>query len=137
MATDPVGGAGTDRFEVPETEGAEDAPLYSSAYEWATEWLLPTYRRHPSGARVWCPQWWKHAEAVYRIQALWRGFEEVRLQPGAAVSAWVRDHLDYHMNVLMEQNGPFIRCSSKDGHRTDQPEVLHTDPAPEQLRLLI
>ena len=43
---------------------------YLTLDEWVQEWLFPVYRRSVRGhERVWCPQWWKHAEAVARLEA--------------------------------------------------------------------
>jgi hypothetical protein len=37
--------------------------------------LATTYRRPIDGRhRTWCPQWWRHAEAITRLEALWRSW---------------------------------------------------------------
>ena len=42
---------------------------YLTLAEWVQEWLFPVYRRSVRGhERVWCPQWWRHAEAVARLE---------------------------------------------------------------------
>jgi hypothetical protein len=96
----------------------EPALLYPNLVDWVTEWLVPMYRRSMDLREyAWCPEWWKHPEAVLRLSALWRGFEQRRTQPGDAVSAWLRDHLDHHMPVLMDaDHGPLKGCTGIKGH---------------------
>jgi len=91
---------------------------YRSLGEFAT-WLLAVYRRSTRGpTRVFCPQWWKHPEAVARIDGLWRAFEALRQDPGTGMSVFWRDHVDHHMSVLLDADGPFKGCH--DGH-SDHP----------------
>lgn len=87
---------------------------YQSLGEFAG-WLLNVYRRSTRGqARVFCPEWWKHPEAVARMDALWRAFEQLRQDPGIGMSVFWRDHVDHHMSVLLDADGPFKGC--EDGH---------------------
>ena len=75
---------------------------YLTLGEWVAEWLFPVYRRSVRGHdRAWCPQWWKHAEAVARLEALWRAWEHLRQDPATGLSVWFRDHADHHMTVLL------------------------------------
>lgn len=49
----------------------------------------------PNGRRTWCPQWWKHDEAVYRLQALWLSWEYMRVNDGAnGPTTWLVNHAD-------------------------------------------
>ena len=58
----------------------------------------PMYRRALDGTqRTWCPEWWRHAEAPSRLEALWRAWEHLRLDPATGMSVWFRDHADHHM----------------------------------------
>ena len=89
-------------------------PYYPTLPDWVQEWLLPVYRRSISGHhRTWCPQWWRHDEAVTRLDALWRAWEHLRLDPATGLSAWFRDHADHHMTILLDADGPLKGC---DGH---------------------
>jgi hypothetical protein len=102
---------------------------YLTVEEWVGEWLLPVYRRSVLGHdRVWCPQWWRHAEAVARLESLWRAWEHLRQDPATGLSVWFRDHADHHMTILLDADGPFKGC---DGRHCDHPldELLH-DPPP-------
>jgi hypothetical protein len=103
---------------------------YLTVGEWVQEWLFPVYRRSVRGhERTWCPQWWKHAEAVARLEALWRAWEHLRQDPATGLSVWFRDHADHHMTVLLDADGPFKGC---DGQHSDRPvDDLPHDPPPE------
>jgi hypothetical protein len=97
----------------------DEAPelYYPNALAWVTEWLAPTYRRSLDGSGVtWCPKWWSHAEGRARLEALWRAWEHLRLDPATGMSVWFRDHADHHMNVLLNEDGPFKGCNPADGH---------------------
>ncbi|MBD3689765.1 DUF4913 domain-containing protein [Nanchangia anserum] len=64
---------------------------------------------------VWCEQWWKHPEAVRRLEALWRVFEiNYATRARHKDLDWLRT-FDYHMNVLTDPAaGTFRRC--RKGH---------------------
>ena len=104
---------------------------FGSMMEWFERWLRPTYRRSTHGdLREWCEQWWQHAEALSRMDALWRAWEALRLDPGTGLSVWWRDHADHHLAALLDADGPFKGCG--DGHVDDSPEMLrHTSPPAE------
>lgn len=83
---------------------------YRSLPEFVEEFISKQYRRELVGKSQglrWNPRWWESAEAITRLDALWRAFELLRLDGGTGMSVWMRDHLDYHMGVLMSENGPF------------------------------
>ena len=92
---------------------------YLTLEEWVEEWLFPVYRRSVLGHdRVWCPQWWRHAEAVARLESLWRAWEHLRQDAATGLSVWFRDHADHHMTILLDADGPFKGC---DGRHSDRP----------------
>jgi hypothetical protein len=103
---------------------------YLTLEEWVHEWLFPVYRRSVLGHdRVWCPQWWRHAEAVARLESLWRAWEHLRQDAAVGLSVWFRDHADHHMTVLLDADGPFKGC---DGRHSDRPvDELPHDPPPD------
>jgi hypothetical protein len=122
-----------DEVLFPEPEAADEdqapAPYCASLNEFVETILLPLYRRSLEGhERAWCPEWFKHAEAVLRLDALWRAWEHLRPEPALGMSVWMRDHLDHHMPVLLDSDGPFKRCSSDRGHRPLEP--LPSAPPP-------
>ena len=78
--------------------------------------------------RIWCPQWWRHDEAVARLDALWRAWEHLRLDPATGLSVWFRDHADHHMTILLDADGPLKGC---DGTHSQRPlDPLPHDPPP-------
>ena len=111
----------------------DEAPqlYYPSLDVFVRDQLAPTYRRHLDGRnRTWCPQWWRHPEGIARLEALWRAWEHLRLDPATGMSVWLRDHADHHMAVLLDPDGPFKGCSPDKGHgaRLD-PLPVHEPPA--------
>lgn len=121
-----------DAATTPEAIEEPPAPCFSSMLEWFETWLRPMYRRSTHGdQRDWCAQWWQHEEAVSRLDALWRAWEALRLDPGTGLSVWWRDHADHHMAALLDPDGPFKACG--DGHQDDQPSMLAHDAPPADL----
>jgi Domain of unknown function (DUF4913) len=86
-------------------------PMYGSVEAWVTGQFLPMFRRPLGGEFRWCSQWWQHAEAITRLTALWHSWETLRLEPGTGMAAWLRDHLDHQLPVLLGRGGPFAQCS--------------------------
>lgn len=118
----------------PDDVGAEHQLYYPTVEAFVRELLAPTYRRHLDGGRTrtWCPQWWNHAEAITRLEALWRAWEFLRLDPATGVSVWLRDHADHHMAVLMDADGPFKGCTPEKGH-SDRLKPLPVEEPPDGL----
>ncbi len=77
----------------------DDPQLYYPTLEvFVHDYLIGTYRRHIEGRnRNWCPQWWCHAEAIARLEAMWRSFEHLRMDPATGTSVWFINHADPHM----------------------------------------
>jgi hypothetical protein len=113
------------------TDEDSDAPelFYPNVAEFVSNKLAISYRRqlNVQGGVTWCPQWWKHAEAISRLEALWRAWEFLRLDGTTGMSVWWRDHADHHMRVLLDPQGPFYNCDMKE-HR--DPEHLEPKKAP-------
>jgi hypothetical protein len=110
-------------------------PVYDSVEEWVSCHFLQMFRRPLGGEFRWCAQWWRHAEAITRLTALWHSWEAMRLQPGTGMAIWLRDQLDHQLPVLLGRAGPFAMCS-EDEHieprqaRTRQPPDGWWDPGP-------
>ncbi len=109
-------------------------PLYATLDAWVGEHLSPLIRRRFGGSLTWCAQWWRHAEAVSRLTALWHEWERARAQGG--LSDWWLHHADPHLRVLMSRDdGPFMACKPPEGdqpgeHRPLPPlPVAPSDPA--------
>ncbi|MGI3782098.1 MAG: DUF4913 domain-containing protein, partial [Janthinobacterium lividum] len=75
----------------------------------------------------WCASWWSHTEALVRLEALWKAWEVLRLDPGTGASSWLRDHADPALAALTGPAGPFARCTPVK-HST--PPALPTAPPP-------
>ncbi|RKS80630.1 uncharacterized protein DUF4913 [Motilibacter peucedani] len=107
----------------------EWVPLFGSLAEFVEGFFVVAFARTlggPSG--MWCAQWWDHAEAIMRLEALWRTFEAARLDPDKGMATWFAHHLDHHLPVLLSSSGPFGQCRP-DEHRPPPP--LPSLPAPE------
>lgn len=77
---------------------------------WAHTTLLPLYERDP-GQITWCPQWWEHPEAVFRVELIRRAWADaVAAEEGQALSDWMLHTADPHMAVLTSPSGPFAQC---------------------------
>ena len=115
----------------------EDEPpalVYTNVLDFMTGYLMPIYRRSLSGsATTWCPEWWRHAEANTRLEAFWRSWEHLRLDPATGISVWLRDHLDHHMRVLLDTDGPFKGCSPEKGHNEQRLKPLPLTQPPDGL----
>jgi hypothetical protein len=114
-----------------EPEPAEPtANLYDSVYEFVPMFLAKVYARE-IGRQIntfrWCSTWWEHAEAVSRLEALWKSFEVLRLDPGTGAAVWWRDFADPTMSMLCSPEGPFKQCSDSQHKLIDD---LPTVPAP-------
>ena len=93
-------------------EAAAEAPqlYYGSTNEFVREHLRHVYKRKINGQHTfWSPRWWTSVEALARLEALWRAWEHLRLDPTTGPSVWWRDHADPHMSILMSSIGPFSR----------------------------
>lgn len=117
-----------------EEETPEPDLIYSTVEKFVASYVIELYRRevHSFGETQvrWCPQWWEHGEAVARLEALWRAWEQLRHGKGVEPSQWWTHHCDPHMDRLLDPQGPFKYCSPRDGHAsTLQP--LGSAPAPE------
>ena len=101
--------------------------MYASVQDWVTQHFLPMYRRSLGGEYRWCPQWWRHAEAITRLTALWQSWEAMRLQPGTGTANWLRDHLDHQLPILLGRSGPFAQCSPEEHV---EPRIAAADQPP-------
>ncbi|MBT1003965.1 DUF4913 domain-containing protein [Paenarthrobacter sp. DKR-5] len=127
---EPGGGAGSDAGSEPERK-----LVYPNAVEFFSDLLAPSYVRdvNEGAAFAWCPEWYKHPEALIRMEAIWRAWEHLRLEPALGISVWYLNHADPHMRALMDTEGPFKKCAY-DGHKSPRGPGLaslpHTEPEP-------
>ena len=111
----------------------EPRQVFASVEQFVTGYLLPLYRRAVSGNdTTWCAEWWRHPEAIVRLEALWRAWEYLRLDPATGMSVWLRDHCDFHMRVLLSADGPFKGCTP-DAHAARPVRPLPSTAMPAEL----
>ncbi|MEU3982761.1 DUF4913 domain-containing protein [Streptomyces sp. NPDC026672] len=84
-------------------------------------------RPTPESGRVWCPEWYRHPEALSRLDSVWRAWEALRWDAGLGMSNWWLHHADPHVRALTDPvTGPFARCV--DGHEGHDPLPIATPP---------
>lgn len=112
---------------------AEPVLQFQTVDEFVRDFLCPMYRRNvgqQGRAQLrWSAKWWESAEAIMRLEALWRSWEHLRQDPALGISVWFRDHADIHMAALMSPEGPWR--DSEDTARASDP--LPYEPPPEGL----
>ena len=112
---------------------AEPRLYYGSVDEFVREFVCPVFRRNVGeegrADYRWSARWWESAEAITRLEAMWRSWEHLRLDPATGMSVWLRDHADPHLAVLMSPTGPWARSTDKAGPN----EPLPYDPPPQGL----
>lgn len=103
------------------TDGEPTPALHFPTLPDFVEHLATWYRREVwnSMERTWCPEWWRHPEAVVRLEVMWRSLESLRTDSATGVSVWLRDHADVHMGQLLNPAGPFRGCTATEGHSAD------------------
>ncbi|MFJ6419181.1 DUF4913 domain-containing protein [Paeniglutamicibacter sp. NPDC091659] len=102
---------------------AKKEPLFTSVYQFVSEYLVHAYARRVTQNNRWCAEWFKHTEALARLQALWLAYEDLRYKGPLGQSVWWNQHLDPCMAELMDPDkGPFSKCDpEKDRHTPDLP----------------
>lgn len=104
--------------------------FYGNVEEFVTDRLVHLFARSPESGLMWCPEWYRHAEALSRLDAVWRAWENLRLDPATGISNWWLHHADPHMRVLMDPvTGPFARCTNG-VHGDALPPLPHVEPPP-------
>ena len=119
-----------------EKPAGDDVRLYyGSVDEFVREYLRLAYRRPINGrSRVWAAEWWRYDEAVIRLEALWRSWEELRQDASTGMSVWWRDHADHHMAMLMDPDGAFAAADANaDANKTRKGDPLPYSAPPEGL----
>ncbi|WP_436772187.1 DUF4913 domain-containing protein [Yinghuangia sp. YIM S09857] len=93
--------------------------LFDSAEHFVNKYLAQIIcRRLGQGTALWCPEWWRHAEAVIRLDSLWGAFEACAASGDPlAMSSWWVHHADPHLRTLLDPDyGPFAICDPDEGH---------------------
>jgi hypothetical protein len=94
----------------------EPVAIYPDIFAWTRGLLIPTISRRVGSEHLrWCPQWWRHPEAVCRLAALWHAWEVCLPEGGAAMSLWWTQDFDPNFAVLSDpRRGPFEACGHGD-----------------------
>lgn len=96
---------------------------YANAHDFVVGYLTPNYIRTLEKEQRWCQEWWRHAEAVARLDALWRSFEAHRVSDNASsMAVWWRDFADPTMAALTQQKGVFEMCNGRTGEHVAREE---------------
>ncbi|ROS48758.1 DUF4913 domain-containing protein [Frigoribacterium sp. PhB118] len=92
-------------------------PLNVMFAEWVQEHFA-TVEFFTAEAKIrWCPEWWKHTEAVSRLKALWVSHTNLdENEDASALSSWWLHHWDAHRAILFHDRGPFRNCDVEHGH---------------------
>lgn len=96
---------------LPETDAPVPEPFFDTVDEWLRAFFLPTFIRPIGGDIRWCTHWDQHAEALLRLEAMWRAWEVLRLDGGLGMSIWLLHHLDAGLAALTSRSGPFAQCT--------------------------
>jgi hypothetical protein len=96
-------------------------PQFASVVDFVDGFIRPMYATTPNGQDQanWARRWYTHPEAVARLDALWRCYEQKRqANPNGFLEEFLRVNADYHMRQLMAADGVFAQC-----RRDDYPSV--------------
>lgn len=102
----------------------EEFDLMPAFLAWVEEHLsVVEYTHSDKSTAAWCPEWWKHPEAVERLWACFEAREQARQDAAAhmdALSDWWLTHWDRHAAILFDAKaGPFRKCDRNLGHLHD------------------
>ena len=124
--------AAADQAAQAQADGEQErwTTIYPGVEQFVREVFAPTFVRRTTADFRWCPQWWRHPEAIMRMEALWRTWEVLRRDPQSGMALWLREHADHHLPILTGAAGPFAECDPRE-HFDSNPSELPTAPAPE------
>ncbi len=113
----------------PAAQPATVAPRWATLAEFVEHVIAPLYAQHLTGNGTWCGSWWDHDDARVRLEAVWRAWEVLRLEPTTGIARWLRDVADPQMDRLRDRDrGPFRACG--DGkHLAAPPLPVEKPPA--------
>ncbi|MBO0984876.1 DUF4913 domain-containing protein [Rathayibacter sp. SD072] len=119
-----------DPSEPEKAQAPEPELFYKSTDEFVRNHLIFTYRRtvgRPGRSDFrWRGDWWRSEEAISRLEALWRSWENARQDP-VQMNDWWINQCDRQMSILMSTTGPF--AESQDTNKPGDP-LPYTPPPP-------
>lgn len=117
--------------DVDENDPASRGLWFANVYDFVVSYLTPNWVRRIEKDTRWCQQWWRHAEAHARLDALWRSFEAHRVSSDAsAMAVWWRDFADPTMSSVTRLKGPFEQCDGINGTHVDTSAEIWTTSRP-------
>ena len=75
------------------------------------EYFTVVFARPVGGEIRWCSHWSEHPEALTRLEALWRAWETLRLDPNLGIATWLTNYLDPQLVALTSRAGTFAQCT--------------------------
>lgn len=117
--------------EVDENDPRARGLWFANVHDFVVSYLSPNYVRRIDKDNRWCQEWWRHSEALARLDALWRSFEAHRVSSDAnAMAVWWRDFADPTMSALTRQKGPFEQCEGIPGQHHDTEDEIWVTARP-------
>jgi len=106
-----------DTGEVVDDDGLPAIDWRADFLDWFTAHFATVEVTGSKDGIIWCPEWWKHPEAIARLWALYYAHKQAweAADTLSARSDWWHYHWDHHRSILLDaQLGPFRDCL--DGH---------------------
>ncbi|MFF2088596.1 DUF4913 domain-containing protein [Nocardia sp. NPDC058176] len=117
-----------DDLDDDDLDDEDEAPeLHFATVDLFVEWVAGVHARDIMGNTDqfrWCPEWWRHAEAVTAFEALWRAWEHHRQNPGPGMASWWVQIFWPAMDRLLQIKGTFEHC--RDAKHNTDPEIAAT-----------
>lgn len=109
---------------ITEKEKKEKKPrVYPNLGRFVSEQIAQVVTREVDNREIcWCSEWWKHPEALQRLEALWHSWENTRASKSSSMLDWWRD-FDYHFAQLTSSAGVFKMC--RDGKHSSRMNADH------------
>jgi hypothetical protein len=96
---------------------------FDDVHAFVAHLIAPAYARDVRDADThakWCARWHEHPAAAWRLDALWRAWQNLPDNDPDAVCAWWLDRADPTMAVLADPvTGPFVGCGPTRHHVPD------------------
>ena len=99
-----------------EDGSAQGEPAFLTLQAWVDGYFSVVFTRPVNGEHRWCNRWQNHPEAVTRLEALWRSWETLRLDPNLGIATWLTSFLDPQLAALTSRSGPFAACTPDRHH---------------------
>lgn len=96
-------------------------------------WCERKVASNGAGSTRWCAHWDRHPEAITRLWALRAQQLTAAAEGASALSAYLRDHFDHHMGVLLRADGPFHSCTIEKHAPSNDPGRRFLPTAPTAL----